>query len=72
MHLEITAHTTSGPVVYSGEAPELLAVERAVRSVLSEAMGTWSPEHAAGVRAIMRDLREHGEHHSKSLTVTLS
>lgn len=71
MLLEITAHTTSGPVIHTARVagPEE-ALEEA-RRVLTDAMGAWTPEHETGLRTAVQHAARTGNHTSGSLVITL-
>lgn len=72
MNLELTAHTTSGPVIHTQRVAGPEEAESVARTVLSEAFADWTPEHETGLRQAMQDVRRTGRHTSRSLVITLT
>lgn len=72
MQLELTAHTTSGPVIHTQQVAGPAEALQVARKVLKRAMPDWTPDHEAGLRTAVRDAASHGTHTSRSLVITLT
>jgi hypothetical protein len=72
MILELTAHTTSGPVIHTATVAGPEEALQEARRVLEEAMGHWTPEHEIGLRTAVQEAARSGQHTSGSMVVTLT
>lgn len=70
--LELTAHTSSGPVIHTATVAGPEEALQEARRALKGTIGRWTPDHEAGLRTAIRDAASHGTHTSRSLVITLS